>query len=819
MQIKNFEKVVEELQTHLVAYLEEQGLDTKKNFRCIDPKHDDANPSCSIIPGGIRAYCHSCSSKFDIFDCVRLMENKSGYGFGFVTDIVQYLADKYKVNLELGEISEEKVYELTTYRAYRDAAEYITANELSPITQEEVIRRQWSKQTLKDTMTGTVVSYPHFIDYMVSKGYDESFLKDSDLNRSDIFNANCLIFTICDEYGHPVGFAARNLLFKKDDPSTGAKFINQRTTGIKANIYQKGKRLYGFNLVRDIDGPLYIFEGQGDVLSARERGLSNCCAIGSTALTTDHILLLKEFNKLNIIMCLDGDKAGQDKIEKLLDTKFAGHRDMRVSIVLIPGGMDPDEYIRNNGVDAFKELAKWSAFEWRLDRFTDKSDPAEVSRSMVPFIVNEPSYLAQEDMAKILANITGYSVKAIQAEVNRLQNAQEERKGAERKAIVERALKEVLDSPLDAEMLLTEAKNRLFEVSKKYDEDYMSEEAFLKEVTDQRALEESKEDKFSGFVLGPDLKLFEEAMRGEWDKDVLCIFGGKANAGKTAFLSKLAFEIASHQQENNAIVIYHTIDDTREQLLPRLVCIAEGSKQLTINQIKSPKFWAKTNSNILSLRKTGYDTIEGLVKNGRLIVKDANHGTTMAYMETLIQYYKEKYPERKLVYFLDNFHKLTDYGDQKDERVRFKKLSNAIKGMATTYHIPIISTMEYTKLPAGQRPTNNNIAETVAMEYDSNLIVHLFNELHELGPNANVYHMVNGADNKLQRFPRIEMIFGKNKITSFKNSLWYDFYPASSDFIGVDEEVIAEQKKLQELENSNKNKKESKVDFSKSIYS
>ncbi|HLX53253.1 MAG TPA: hypothetical protein VKR58_04905, partial [Aquella sp.] len=125
----------------------------------------------------------------------------------------------------------------------------------------------------------------------------------------------------------------------------------------------------------------------------------------------------------------------------------------------------------------------------------------------------------------------------------------------------------------------------------------------------------------------------------------------------------------------------------------------------------------------------------------------------------------------------------------------------------------------YTKLPAGTRPSNNNIAESVAMEYDSNLIVHLFNELHELGPNANIYHMVADTEGKAQRFPRIEMIFGKNKITSFKNSLWFDFYPASSDFNGVDEAIIAEQIQTKENEQAAKNKKESKVDPSKSLFS
>jgi DNA primase len=786
LRIKNFDQVVEELQPHLADYLNEQGIDTSRHFKCLNPKHSDKTPSCHMLPGNVKAYCQGCSTLFSIFDAAHLLEKKPFNGHGFVTETLQYLCDKYKIHIELGELSEEKLQELNAYRAHRDAADYINQQEYTAIAQKEFARRKWSVNTLKETITGCVPSFKQFIDYLSNKGYEESFLREADLYRPDIFNENSIIFTTCDEYGHPVGFSARNLLFDKNNPDSGQKYINQRTT----TIFQKSKLLYGFNLAKDHNEPTYIFEGQGDVLTAREHGILNCCAIGSTALTTDHILLLKEFNKFNIVICLDGDKAGQNKIEKLLDTKFAGHKDMRVSIVFIPGNKDPDDYIRDSGITAFKDLARWSAFEWRLDRFTSNSDSADVSQAMIPFIVNEPSYIIKEDMAKVLANFTGYSIKSILSEVDRLQNVQEERKATERKSIVERALKEVEQSPSDAEVILTEAKNKLFEISKKYDQDNMSEDAFLSEITEQRLIEENKSDTFAGFVFGPDLKIFQDKMDGQWNKDVLCIFGGRANSGKTSIMCKIAYDIAAHE-ENNAVVIYHTIDDTQEQLLPKLIAIAAGrddsdaTKNLTINQIKSPNYWSKELTYVKEKRSLGYSRIEKLAKDGRLVVKDNNHGSSIAYMETIIQYFQEKFPDRQIVYFLDNFHKLTDFSDQKEERVRFKKLSNIIKDIATRYHIPVLTTCEYNKVAFGSRPDNNSISETRALEYDANLIVHLYNELHEKGPNATMSHVA--GDSKL---PIIEMIFGKNKITSFKSSLYFKFFPASSDFKEIDESLL-----------------------------
>lgn len=810
MQIKNFNTVLSQIQEHLEEYLNSKGLDTSKNFKCIDPKHEDNNPSCGMMPDKIRAYCHSEGRIFDIFDAFCLMENKPQQGIGFVTEVVQVLAEKFSIPIEMGEMSEEKLYELEVYKAYRDVAEYITNNNSIRVacTAEEISKRKWLNKTLIEINSGTIKSFADYEDYLINKGYSHEFLVETDLLRSDIFNENNIIFTTHDPFANPVGFAARNCLWKKG--SENAKYINQRTTGTKLNIYRKGERLYGFHLARKEEGPIYLFEGQGDLLTARQAGIKNCCAIGSTALTTEHITLLKEFNKFNVILVLDGDKAGQDKIAKLLDTRFAGHKEMQVSIIIIPDGKDPDEFIREFGIDEFNKLARRTAFEWRLNSFTDLSEPIDICRSMVPFIVNEPSYLVQEDMAKVLSKLTGYTVQSILSEVERLQNAHEERKSQERIGIVNRALASAKDNPQDAEIILTEARNSLLEIAKKYDDDAMSEQEFLKQVLYQRNIEESKSDKFSGFILSKELENFQNALAGEWDKDVLLVVGGKGNAGKSAFMSKLSYDIASHE-ENNALVIYHTIDDSREQLLPRFVAIAEGSRILTINSVKEPNYWCKEIPNLLDKRAAGYNLVEQLIKTGRLIIKDANHGTSLSYAENLIQYYQEKYPHRKLVYFLDNFHKLSDYTDSKDERVRFKKLSKAVKGLATSYHIPIVCTMEYTKLAVGTRPGNNNISETVSMEYDSNLIVHLYNDLHELGPNSTIYHNVVDKDGKISRSPRLEMIFGKNKITSFKDSLYFDFYPASSDFVGIERDVIAAQLDAAEQAKKEKNQNEGKA--------
>jgi len=409
VKIHNYDDVVQRLYSFLPQYLQEQGIDTSRNFGCINPSHEDSDPSCSITGGndGCTFHCFGCGSTGNIFNAAHYLEDKPMVGKEFILDNVVYLATKYGIEVQMEELTDEELYELDTYRAYKAAAGFIT---FSGRAASYAADRGISEATCRTYGVGGVSSFTEFRQGLKRLGFPARFLDDVDLGRRDIFNENNLIFTIHDEKGRPVGFAARNLDFDKN--GTGSKYVNQKTTGLKCNIYQKGKRLYGIH--KAVAGhPLYIFEGYTDVLAAYQHGLTNCAAIGGTAFTTDHVFTLKENNFYDIVLCLDGDDRGQDKVEKLLDERLSGHREMDISVVTIPEDKDPDEYIRGNSIDEFRALAKWSAFEWRLNRYPEEEDPQNVCNKMVSLIVNEPNYIKQEQMCRVLAATTGFSLCSV----------------------------------------------------------------------------------------------------------------------------------------------------------------------------------------------------------------------------------------------------------------------------------------------------------------------------------------------------------------------------------------------------------------------
>lgn len=813
-KVKNFNETIEEIRKYLPEYLEKQNINTGKNFNCINPSHKDGTPSMSLIrPDNIRVYCHGCSSTGDIFDVCAWIEKKPIMGEAFVSETLKYLANMFNVSVEETEISEDEQYKLDTYRAYKHAHDYITNwnwDNAADFFKKEIERRAWplNDVALRESGVGFIADESDYRNFMKSLGYSVSFLKDVDLDRKDLFSKNHMIFTVKDEHGRPVGFAARDLEWTK---GKGGKYINQKTTGVKCNIYQKGKRLYGLDMaLRHSTGPLYIVEGYTDVLSCHLNGFYRVAATCGTALTDDHILLLKELGIYDIVLCFDQDTAGQEKTEVLLDTKFSNHKDISLKVLSMPESGDPDDFIRKLGINAFTGIVPISAFKWRLYRFEETIESETVCKMMMPFVVSEPSHISREKMLTELSKFTGVSLKTLSSELDRLVNEKDKVKDRERRTILDKMTKDLMSSPAEAEFILSETGSKLYNLKVKYDEDSMSIDSSLQFINDMKTLEESNDGKTFGYELGPDLKEFQDKLVGNW-KGCLMVVGGKANAGKTSFLVKLSHAIAN-VPSNNALVIYHTIDDSTEQLLPKFICVAENSSKLEINQVKNPNYWKDkpTFKEISSKRDQGYSQVISLIREGRLVIKDATGGSSLVYAENLIKYYQELYPDREIIYVLDNFHKLTDFTGLDDERSKWKTMCSALKNIAVRYNIPILCTMEYTKLPMGVKPTNDNLSETVQIQYDANLILHLWNASHELGSRADIHDLHTGTDisGAMKSLPIIEFNFGKNKISDFKSQLYCKFFPASSDFKMHPLDLVKMQKeqvtKLREVENKSK---------------
>lgn len=806
MIIKDFENVTNQIKKFLPDYLTEKGYDLTKKIKCFNPHHEDSTPSANIVgTDNPRVFCYGCLAHFDIFDLVHLLDGKPSTGLEWIEETLKPLAKKYGVEVNTTDLTEEQIYELDTYKAYRAASLLIksSGHEKNKAFQKELDKRKWEPEFLDTIGVGTVKSYMDFYENLRSQGFSDDFLKEIDLNRKDIFNPNSMIFTWKDEKGRPIGFTCRNLKFEEEKAQAiengekvpSNKYINQRTTGLKCNIFQKGKRFFNADTAAKAGNPTYIFEGQADVITARQAGLNNCVAIAGCSLTEEHIHLLKDLNLYDLVLCLDGDKVGREKGADILRDKFAGKKDLRVRVIELPDKEDPDSFIREKGIDAFKSLAHWSAFEWKLNQYSEIAEEAEICKEMIPIIFSESSPIVRESQCKILAKRTGISIQSINNELNQLLDAKLLNKAKERQELIDRSIYQLRQDPENAELVLQNVQIKLGELNKKHNETSLGNEDFVKALDEQKIKEENVPIGNTGFKLGKDLRELEDVLRGEWAEGVFICIGGKPNVGKSAFLSKIAYSIADNNK--NVCVIYHTIDDTAEQLLPRFITIAEASKKLSINMVRQPKYWITQMGleYVQEKREIGYNKIRKLAQEGRLIIKELSHGGDLPFAENLISFYQNKYPDRTIVYVLDNFHKLRDF-EGKDERVRFKAISEATKSISIRKRCCIISSVEYTKLAPGIKPTNHNVAESGQIEYDASAIIHLYSEYTDLPESFTVCHQSLDYKNENQFMPRVEFIVGKNKISELKKSFFLDFFPASSDYSYISQKDVLEEQKL-----------------------
>jgi len=795
MRFNNLDTVIAELRPFLKNYLEEHNIDTTKKFNCLNPKHEDADPSMSFIPdsNGEACLCFGCGVTVDIFKAAHFLEHKPMQGKGFIYDNVIYLAEKYGIKVMMTEPTDEEIYEMSIYRAYYEAAEYIAHTKYTDLGSREIASRGWTEDFCRSHYIGTVPSFKAFREALKASGFKPSFIDDIDLGREDIFNENNLIFTIFDDLGRPVAFAARNL---KYDGVNGLKYINSSgkrgdgghaaTLSGKCNIYRKGEILYGFNLIKNQGGPLYIFEGYADWATAKSSGVNNCVAVGGTAFTEKHIELLQQYNRRDIVFVFDADKGGKESILRILDKVLVGYKDIKVHIIALPDGYDPDEFIREHGIENFYALKIKTAFQWRLDQYTDIDDPIDICNTMVPIIAAEPSAVMRDQMVKELAQFTGIKEKNIDRDVERIVNAKEKEVERRKEEIIDRTIREIRFSGGDAASMLYSAAEQIKDIEVANNEDSYSKESFLDRLDNIKITQETKSSWDDCFVLGKQFKEFENKMKGEWKKDVLILVGGSPNSGKTTFLSNLSLDIAMNNDD--ALVIFHTIDDTMEQFVPRLVTALYGEPDsgLTINKVKNPNLYDDVDE-IKDKREIGYRRLKALVEQNKYVVKDANDGTGFAYIESLIKYYIDRYPDKQIVYFLDNLHKIYGFDNSKEERVKWRTISQNMKRLATKYHIPVLCSIEYRKLQHGARPSNNDILESVQFEYDANLILHLYNELHSLRTDSVLYTLSETTRNQI---PIVEVIFGKNKITDFKDSLYFNFYTDQNIYERVDRDFV-----------------------------
>ena len=160
-----------------------------------------------------------------------------------------------------------------------------------------------------------------------------------------------IMFQVTNEQGNVVGFSGRTYL---SDDKAQAKYVNSP----ESRVFQKSQIIYNLHEARKTartTSKILMFEGFLDVIASHKAGFSESVATMGTSLTIEHAKTLSRHVR-EVILVFDGDKAGLAATAKAIPILFAAG--LKVRVAPIPGDLDPDDYIKQNGVDKFANLIK-----------------------------------------------------------------------------------------------------------------------------------------------------------------------------------------------------------------------------------------------------------------------------------------------------------------------------------------------------------------------------------------------------------------------------------------------------------------------------
>jgi DNA primase len=337
-----------------------------RNYIGLCPFHNEKSPSFSVSSEKQIYKCFGCGEAGNVISYIMKDRNVT------FPDAARVLAERANITIEL-ENEENNVQKETYNKMYRinvEAARYFYDNlRKDKKASLYFVNRGISEATMKKFGLGfSFDKWDGLLLCLKRKGFSELDLVNIGLivkspkgSYYDRFR-NRIIFPVFDYKGSVIGFGGRVL----DDSKP--KYLNSPETP----LFHKGLHLYGLNFVikNNRSRTIIIVEGYMDCISLHQYGFSNVVASLGTALTINQAKLLKKYVD-TVIISFDADFAGQAATLRGLEILRSEGFDLRVLIV--PKDKDPDEYIKNNGKQAFQKLVDDALplIDYRIKRIGD----------------------------------------------------------------------------------------------------------------------------------------------------------------------------------------------------------------------------------------------------------------------------------------------------------------------------------------------------------------------------------------------------------------------------------------------------------------
>lgn len=419
-----------------------------KNYLAICPFHDDTHPSMSVSPERQMFKCFVCGTGGDAISFVEKYLHISYFeALRKVAEISGYTDPRLEKNQFVKKVDEKKetllkcLKDLSIYYQFalnteegKAGLDYFESRHLDIKMRQKYLLGYANKDGIST------------IKFLQSKGHSLKTIEDIGISRilnsgeySDR-NQGRAIFPICDADGNVVGFSARRIV-----DSDEAKYVNSPET----YVFTKSNILYNFHIAKEkarIADCLYVLEGFMDVFALAKIGMDNAVAIMGTALTKEHIQMLRSLN-VEIRLCLDGDLPGQTAMLKA--SKMLEEEGLKFSIVDNQNSSkDPDEILNQDGEEALRSYLNntLSRVDFAL-KYYKNSNPlktVEQKKALVerflPILANIRSQLELDSYLRRLSEVTSFEVESIRSLLKKYREIQ--RNSAEGEVSVKNVMKD-----------------------------------------------------------------------------------------------------------------------------------------------------------------------------------------------------------------------------------------------------------------------------------------------------------------------------------------------------------------------------------------
>ncbi|GEK35363.1 DNA primase [Kurthia sibirica] len=435
------EELIEEIrsQADIVDVISNYMQLTKRgrNYFGLCPFHGESTPSFSVSIDKQIFHCFGCGAGGNAITFLMDIENLP------FQDAVSKLGEQVGVQVDIAPSQGQRLTtpaspeEERMKEAHILAADYFQQLLLNTEEGEEGLRYLENRGFTRDMIEtyGIGWSMPNWdslTTLLQHKGFDLDEMEQGGLiikreDGSGYFDRfrSRIMFPIRDDIGRIIAFSGRVI----NTEGEAAKYMNSP----ESPIFQKSKVLYNLDQARPVvrkERKLIIFEGFMDVLASKNANIHHGVATMGTSLTPQHIQKLKRITS-QIIVCYDGDHAGWEAAKRAAEMLHA--ENLTVEVAVLPAGLDPDEYIRKNGAESFRDniiavpqsfISFMMMYAKRNKNFQYPNDVQQYADEALSYLTSGISPIERELYIKRLSEETQVSTETLQGQL-RLKEAQQ----------------------------------------------------------------------------------------------------------------------------------------------------------------------------------------------------------------------------------------------------------------------------------------------------------------------------------------------------------------------------------------------------------